>query len=144
MTARSPLFAMPSMFMISALCVLATPFSMTLLWRPSPQRPIRPTVAQILMQNEALAAAAQHVRQRGWDLNERECDLADDNAHWLEYARTLGPDYSGFDPELREALRTETYWAVYFRPRWEPGRYVEDGDMWVFVRRSDLKILGDL
>jgi len=31
---------------------------------------------------------------------------------------------------------------VHFGPRREPGRYITDGDAWVFVRRSDLKILG--
>ena len=142
MTDRSPTFFVPSMFVISALSVLATPLAMTVSWRPAPERPVRPTVAQVLIQNEALAAAAQHVRQLGWDLSERECELTEDNAHWLEYSRTIGPDHPEFNAELREALRSESYWAVYFRPRWEPGRYTDDGDMWVFVRRSDLKVLG--
>jgi hypothetical protein len=143
MTDRSPTFSVPSMFVISALSVLATPLAMTVSWRPAPERPIQPTVAQLLVRNEALAAAAQFVRQLGWDLTDKECDMTDDNAHWIEYARSVGPDYPEFDPGLRDALRSEPYWAVYFRPKRVPGwNSKDDGDVWVFVRRSDLRILG--
>jgi hypothetical protein len=133
---------MSSMFVVSALSLLATPLYLALSWKPPAERPIQPTVAQLLVRNEALAVAAQDARQLGWDLTDTECEISDDNARWVEYSRSAGSDLLESIPELGRALQGEAYWAVHFGPRREPGPYIKDGDAWVFVRRSDLKILG--
>jgi hypothetical protein len=138
---RSPLFIPSPTFLISAISVFAAP-AFTLMACPPPiviERNPPPAVPDLLKQNEALAAAAGALNREGFDLSVMEVLITDDNALWPWH---VGSNQSDLAPDLRDALSRDPYWAVYFRPRPTPGFSILDGDMWVFVRRSDLKVIG--
>ena len=48
------------------------------------------------------------------------------------------------DDSLAEAIQKDEYWAVYVYPRDQLNWTKKDWDMFVFVRRSDLKVLGSV
>jgi hypothetical protein len=138
MAGHSPMFVSPSTFLVSALCVLATPFSVVLClgMRPRWDSNRHPAVSEVLRTNEALAEAAKVISAEGHDVTELDCTHPEDNSNWI--ARTLSP------PELESSalkaeLAKEPYWAFHF---FELNRNILDGtDVWVFIRRSDLKVL---
>ncbi len=140
---HSPVFISPSVFLVSALCVFATPLTAVIAFAsgPRPVRTIEPAVTEVLARNQALAVAADELKKRGVDLSGMEGNIADDNGRWRNYTRGLGPDF--LPSPLREELQQDGYWAVYFCPRWDPDMPVLDGDVWIFVRRPDFKILGE-
>jgi hypothetical protein len=143
MAGHSPMFVSPATFLVSAFCVLATPFSLVLALGlgPKPDWSRRPAVSEVLRSNEALAEAAKAVSTEGLDLTGLDCAHLDDNSNWI--ARRLStPEIES--PALRAVLAEEPYWAFYFFRLREPGWFIKDGPegAWVFVRRSDLKVLG--
>ena len=141
MSGQSTTFLSPSVFLVSALCVFATPLALvtTVCPRPRGERTIYPSVAEVLRQNEALVVAAKAAREADLDLSDTQYLLRDDNAVWIE--RTLASPKL-LTPEAKDALGTSPYWAILFRPQSHPDWYVEwERVLWVMVRQSDMKVV---
>jgi hypothetical protein len=141
MPGQSPTFFHPSVFIVSALCVFATPLSGVIAIDSGrlPDRTIYPSVSEVLRQNEALAVAAKAARKAGYDLTDMEFRFRDDNANWIEHTWAK-PDL--LSSALRAELNKDPYWAFLLLCKVPPN--VLDGGCaaWVFVRRSDLTVLG--
>jgi hypothetical protein len=141
MPGHSPTFLSPSVFLVSAMCVFATPLSGLIVlasWQ-RPDRTIYPAVSEVLRQNEALAVAAKAARDAGYDLTDMEFRFNADNANWIE--RTWAkPSLLG--SPVRTELKKDQYWAFLFLCKVQPN--VKDGGCaaWVLVRQSDLEVLG--
>src|SRR5689334_1924125 len=141
MSGQSSMFLSPVVFLVSALSAFTTPIAMVVLLAqgPRPNRTIYPAVSEALRQNEALAVAAKAAREAGYDLTQMEFRFMDDNANWIERA-FASPEL--LSDALRSELSKDPYWAVLLLCRVPPN--VLDGGCaaWVFVRRSDLAVLG--
>jgi hypothetical protein len=141
MAARSPLFVPSSTFIVSAVCTLVSPWALVLGLTPAPRPELpEPPVVSVLLQNEAIRVASDAAREAGVDLTEMECRFSDDNSDWIErilWKRT-DPDVGALRPELAK----EPYWAFLFWRKSPPNTLDGSFGIWILVRRSDLKVLG--
>lgn len=140
---RPWMFPQPVVFIASALGVLAAVLFAMRDWTPPPP-PRQPTIARLLSQNEALVVAAKKASGLGYDLSDMECQITDPNRGWYAYLKSCNYDFPGVDPMLRDPSRSDEYWAVYMSPADDPMFGTNGGDLWVFVRRSDLAVLDSI
>ena len=93
-----------------------------------------------IRREQAIDVAIAEARRLGYETSEFNVDCDDGNSHWQQYTEALSKDVQHSFPELALQLDGRGYWAIYFKPH----KFAAGGDLWLFVKRTDGRILGTI
>jgi hypothetical protein len=85
---------------------------------------------------EAINIAKKEAVKLGYDVESMDLEIDENNTAWNKYVK-----YLELDPDMKSQLKSTTFWAVYYGPRYDPNNPVLGGDVWVLIDRSDGRVI---